>query len=113
MAWSFLNIAASIIVHSRNMLAENLSQLEQCDIAVHTQLKLTLEFSACPKGICDLQAIEIGSLVYPIMALDPSIAVLFRILYYLLYQIEVLENLPLLWRLDPLSDGSSDRRELG
>jgi len=46
------------------------------------------------------------------MALDPSIAVLLRVLDYLLYQIEVLEYLPLLWGLYPLGYGSSDSREL-
>ena len=84
MAWRFLNISSSIIMHSRHMLPENLSQLEQGNIAVYTQLKLTLELSASPKGIRDLQAIEIGPLVQAIMALDPSIAVLLRVLDYLL-----------------------------
>ena len=51
MAWRFLNICASIIMHPRYMLAENLSQLEEGNIAVNTHLKLSLELSASPKGI--------------------------------------------------------------
>ena len=46
------------------------------------------------------------------MALDPSIAVLLRVLDYFLDQIEVLEYLPLLWGLHPLCDGGSYSREL-
>ena len=46
------------------------------------------------------------------MALNPSIAVLLRVLDYLLDQIEVLEYLPLLWGLHPLGNGGSDCREL-
>ena len=60
-----------------------------------------------------MQAIEIGSLVYSIMALDPSITLHLRILDYLLDQIEVPEYLPFLWWLHPLGDGCSDCRELG
>ena len=51
MAWRFLNIGASIIMHSRHMLPDNFSQLKEGHIAVNTQLKLSLELSASPKGI--------------------------------------------------------------